>query len=500
MVRVNIRVAIYARVSKEEQAAEGLSLGAQEERCRAFTTAKDWQVAEVYVDGGYSGKNLQRPAMQRLLADADAHKWDIVLVWKLDRLSRRQKDVLTLLEDVLTPKGIGLQSATEPFETSTPMGKAMLSMLAVFAQLERETIIERTKLGRQASFEMGRWQGGRIPWGYQHTGRRGELEPDPTTAVHVRDIFARAAKGEGPANLAHYLQDRGIPAPRGDIWYARIVWGILRSPIYRGLARMGGETREAPHPALVDEETWDAVQRHMAQRAMGPRKDRPEFLVDGLLSCHECGEYIRGYKARNEGLKPAKYDDPVGRYRYYYVCARKRRQIHNRPLRAEQAPCHSRMWRQKGIDQQVDDAIRSWHTDPDVLDAALAEEFGTAPAPTDDPRIALEAELKALQGRIQRWYDAYESGAIDVDGLRRRVDRLLQAQADLEARLAGLPVADAVRLELDDRETVRRKLLDLAGYWESLDPLARQSFLRELGVTGIISPEGRVILRLADAP
>lgn len=142
------RAALYIRVSTLEQAQEGYSVGEQKERLIAYCKAKDWIIADIYVDGGYTGSNLNRPGIQKLISETD--KFDLVLVYKLDRLSRSQRDTLYLIEEVFRPKGVDFISMQESFDTSTPFGKAMIGLLAVFAQLEREQIKERTWMGRVA--------------------------------------------------------------------------------------------------------------------------------------------------------------------------------------------------------------------------------------------------------------------------------------------------------------------------------------------------------------
>lgn len=140
-----VRAAIYVRVSTEEQAEHGISIPAQKSRLISYCKTQGWEIYDFFIDSGYSGKNLERPAMQRLIEDARNRKFNTALVLKLDRLSRRQKDVLCLLEDIFEPNNIGFKSATESFDTTTPFGKAALGMMAVFTQLERETIIERIR-------------------------------------------------------------------------------------------------------------------------------------------------------------------------------------------------------------------------------------------------------------------------------------------------------------------------------------------------------------------
>ena len=132
------RAALYIRVSTQEQAQEGYSVGEQKERLIAYCKAQDWIIADIYVDGGYTGSNLKRPGIQQLITDTD--KFDLVLVYKLDRLSRSQRDTLYLIEEVFLPNNVDFISMQESFDTSSPFGKAMIGLLAVFAQLEREQI------------------------------------------------------------------------------------------------------------------------------------------------------------------------------------------------------------------------------------------------------------------------------------------------------------------------------------------------------------------------
>lgn len=133
----------YVRVSTEEQSREGISLEMQADRIRAYCASQGWTMVHIYDDAGVSGTALQRPGLQAMLGSLQGI--DAVLVWKVDRPSRRQKHVLAILEDMLEPVGVGFKSVAEPFDTTTPMGKAFLGMLAVFAQLERDTISYQTR-------------------------------------------------------------------------------------------------------------------------------------------------------------------------------------------------------------------------------------------------------------------------------------------------------------------------------------------------------------------
>ena len=165
-----IKAALYVRVSTDRQAEEGYSIDVQTERLIAFTKTMDGDVSyELYIDDGFSGASLVRPAMQRLITAASDKTITHVCVYKLDRLSRSQKDTLHLIEDIFLPNNIAFVSIQESFNTATAFGRAVVGILSVFAQLERENIYERTRSGMQKRVEAGFWPGGGgVPFGYDY--------------------------------------------------------------------------------------------------------------------------------------------------------------------------------------------------------------------------------------------------------------------------------------------------------------------------------------------
>lgn len=167
----------YVRVSTEEQAREGVSIEAQEERIRALATAKGWDLIEIIKDPGYSGKNLSRPGIKSLIDSCRSGKANVVIVTKVDRLTRRQKDLWYLLEDVFYKNQVGFVSVTEAFDSTTAAGTAFLGMIGVFAQLERDLVSERTREALNHKRAKGEWVG-RTPTGFR-INEEGRLEADP---------------------------------------------------------------------------------------------------------------------------------------------------------------------------------------------------------------------------------------------------------------------------------------------------------------------------------
>ena len=186
--------------------------------------AHDWAVKEIYADPGYSGSNLNRPGIQKLMADIK--DCDIVLVYKLDRLSRSQRDTLYLIEEVFLPNNTDFVSMQESFDTATPFGKAMIGLLAVFAQLEREQIKERTKMGRIARAKLGLYHGGGyIPIGYDYED--GKLIINPYEAEQIRKIFKWYIAGESLISITNKLQAEGYTNKYGS-WSS---WSSIRNVI-----------------------------------------------------------------------------------------------------------------------------------------------------------------------------------------------------------------------------------------------------------------------------
>jgi site-specific DNA recombinase len=179
----HIRAVGYIRVSTDEQANEGQSLDNQSARIKAYAESQGWELIGIYREEGYSGKVIERPELTRMIDDIKSGKINVVLVYKVDRLTRKQKDLWYLLEDVFEAHGAGFKSVVEPFDTTTAQGKAFLGMLAVFAQLERDTIAERTKDTLSNKKAKGEWTG-RIPFGYRvSSDGRLELVPDQQKAI-----------------------------------------------------------------------------------------------------------------------------------------------------------------------------------------------------------------------------------------------------------------------------------------------------------------------------
>lgn len=264
MGAVVVRVALYTRVSTEDQAKEGFSLRAQEERLRAYCLARDWEIAAMYVDDGYSGRDTKRPAYQRMLAERDL--WDTILVIKMDRIHRNSRHFMEMMDDLLEWRK-DFVSATESLDTSTAMGRFVMDIIQRIAQLESEQIGERVYMGMAQKAKTGPGiLGFHAPLGYRVS--EGRLHVEPLEADVVRAIFDRCLEGETLGGIAETLNERGLRTRRGARWTALKVYGILHNPVYAGYLRWDGVLRRGEHEALVSVDAFNEAQRLLRSRAI----------------------------------------------------------------------------------------------------------------------------------------------------------------------------------------------------------------------------------------
>ena len=230
-------IALYSRVSTQEQAEHGHSIDEQKDRMSKFCEAMGWTSVKFYTDAGFSGAKTDRPALKQLIRDVKCGTVEKVLVYKLDRLSRSQKDTLMLIEDVFLANNCDFISMSENFDTSTPLGRAMIGVLSVFAQLERETIKERMFMGKEARAKQGKYGGSRfVPIGYNYID--GELIINDFEALQIRQVFDDYIAGIGCRKIADRLNEKGLTHKYGE-WIEKTVRNVLvprdfpRGPVIR---------------------------------------------------------------------------------------------------------------------------------------------------------------------------------------------------------------------------------------------------------------------------
>lgn len=284
-----MKVAIYTRVSTLEQKEKGYSLEEQRSMLVDYCRLKEWTIYDVYSDGGNSGANIERPGLKKLLLHAGQKKFDAVIVWKLDRLSRSQKDTLYIIEDVFLDNDIEFVSFKENFDTATTFGKAVIGMLAVFAQLEREQMAERFMMGKIGRAKAGlpmSWTNLTKTFGYDLVDDRYVI--NPVEAETVKNIFKEYLAGKSITALVKKYQLNGKKVHHSTIRR------ILFNPTYAGKIRFKEEVYDGQHEAIISEEMFNRTQQQLAirqQKAYERNKTRPfksKYMLSGLVYC-PCG-------------------------------------------------------------------------------------------------------------------------------------------------------------------------------------------------------------------
>jgi site-specific DNA recombinase len=284
-----LRCAVYTRKSSEEGLdMEFNSLDAQREACEAYVAsqkAEGWLlVPDRYDDGGFSGGTLERPALQRLIADIETKRVDVVVVYKIDRLSRSLMDFAKLVE-VFDRNGVTFVSVTQSFNTTTSMGRLTLNVLLSFAQFEREVIGERIRDKFRASRSRGMWMGGHPPLGYDVKDRK--LVVNETEAAIVRMIFERFVRVGSATTLAQSLAAEGVFTKRGRLVDRGYLYIVLNNRTYIGEAIHKGASYPGEHQPIITRELWDKVhailQESPRKRAAKTRGQWTPAPLKGLL-------------------------------------------------------------------------------------------------------------------------------------------------------------------------------------------------------------------------
>ena len=331
-------VAIYARVSTIEQAEEGYSIDEQIRVLNKFCEREGYLVYDEYVDRGISGKNISgRPAIQRLLLDAEQKKFEVVLVWKMNRLARKSLDLMNIVEK-LDSKNIAFRSYTERYETETSTGKLQFQLMAAIAEYERNNIAENVKMGMIARAKEGRWNGGQV-LGYDvvEISSDNRKRKDTHLVINEREantvqlIFQMYSSGHGYKSIANYINKKGYRTKKGKTFSLNAIKIIVTNPVYAGYIRYNvrkdwNEKRrnninpnpiiqKGEHEPIISEEVWQIAQNVYQSRSCKPNRIHDgEFPLTGIMRCPACGAGMVISRTTNT-LK-----DGTKRVLEYYVC------------------------------------------------------------------------------------------------------------------------------------------------------------------------------------
>lgn len=429
-------IALYARVSTQEQAAEGYSIDEQAERLKAFCRSVGRADYKLYIDAGWSGANTDRPELQHLLRDVQDGRIDRVVVYKLDRLSRSQKDTLELIEDGFLGNGVSFTSITEQFDTSSPFGRAMIGILAVFAQLEREQIRERVTMGREARAKSGLFHGGgNLPVGYDYTG--GQLVVNPYEAMQIREAFELYNAGKAIPKIEKLFDEKGYTHKHGK-WTTQRITAVLTNPLYTGRITYGGKVHEGQHERIVTDEVFEmAVTRHRDKSKPKPVEHRVGLLT-GLIFCRRCGARY--------ATSGSTYGGSVYRY---YACYSRTKRVRSM---IRDMNCKNTTYRKDKLEELVIEQIRKIALDPAEI-ARIRAESGADREDTKAELIA--AEIAKINARRARYAELYGSGLYSHEELHDMIFPLTEQVEKLQQELEGIRSEEQKRQEKRAKEVLK---------------------------------------------
>jgi site-specific DNA recombinase len=449
------RVAIYTRVSSQEQAEKGTSLESQAEQLESFCKGQKWEVFNHYVDGGFSGKDGNRPALQALRRDAKAGYFEKVAVWKLDRLARNQRLILEL-EAEFREQDISLFSIKEMVDTQTAIGRTVFQVLGLTAEWERDNITERTKTGRLQRMKEGYWASGRAPFGYDYNKVTKHLVINVSEAEIIRKIYDLYASGKSLGAIADTL-NKELVSPRGKNskgWYNNSIRHILINPTYKGEAVVNrhchisdinrvdlSKAIRLAVPPIVPEDKWNIAQSRLSNNKHLKAAEKGVFTLQGLIKCGICG---CSYGAAHSG-----------KYRNY-ICRGKLKNYH-----LDGSPrCTNRNIRADILEKVVWRRVMDIINDPNKLEPMLVEAIDKL----KERESALETRLLPMERRLKEIAEM-KSRLVEkwvIENMDTEKYRIAQQSLDKEeARLIAL------RRETDPNEMAElESTRSLLKFWQ----------------------------------
>lgn len=428
--------ALYIRVSTDFQAEEGYSIDAQKEQLAAYCTMKGIKDHEFFVDGGWSGSNLNRPEIQRLIKLCNEGGLSHVIVYKLDRLSRSQKDTLYLIEDVFNPQEVSFVSLNESMDTATPMGRLMLGILSAFAQLERENIRMRTRMGMLERVKAGYWMGGgRVPYGYDYDSELGVLVPNKD-AENVRKAYDLFLEGYSCQGIADML----------GMKYDRLAEQILKRKTNYGVIEFNGEEYPGRHEPLISKETYDLAMQEFARRSK--RTPTGNYLLTGLLVCGKCGAKMRYQKWGKSGTKCICYSQ----------------QSTKKYLIKDPSCTQEKLW--------VDDIERVVLSK--VFSLRTREENKESPFVNSAVEV-LQKQVTELERKVKRLYNLYAESEQDL-----LLDTINENQVMLDKLRDQLEIETAANALAANQQRINNMLDNLESRWDGMKMHEKQTVVRTI--------------------
>lgn len=437
-----MRVAVYVRVSTQEQAREGFSIPAQIVSLQAFCKSQNWEIVEEYKEEGKSAKDLDRPKMKQMLSDIKNNKFDLVLVHKLDRLTRSVHDLYQLLE-YFEKHNVKFRSATEVYDTTTAMGRLFITLVAALAQWERENLAERVKFGIEQMIDEGKRPGGHSAYGYKFD-KNFNCTIIEEEARWVRKIFEWYEQGFGYRKISDRLNELNIKPRIAAEWNHNSIVTMLRNDIYIGHYRWGEKVIYNNHPPLITNSLFTRVQQAMKKRHKDLSR-QGKFPLTGILKCGHCHFYpINGfYDKRDE--------------KTYYRCLN----------------CN-RITNGKKITELVLTELESMITSKAYFLKKVEQDYPG----TEIDVEGIKKKLERIDRQKEKWYSLFvdEDSPISKETLYEKINALNKEENDLNELLTGIETEESP----DEKYERLRAIKDIRFVYKSADPFQQKELLHSV--------------------
>lgn len=432
------RVFIYIRVSTREQAEEGYSIGEQEERLKKYCEAMEWQLVKVYIDPGYTGSNMERPALKEMIKQIEKGNADIVLVDKLDRLSRSQFDTLYLIRKVFTENNCAFVSRAEAFDTSSSFGRAMVGILSVFAELERERIKERMADGKEGRAKEGKYKGGgNVPIGFDYEPETGKLIENEYESMQVKEAFELFNKRTPIYTIMTILNDKGYRTKYGE-WKEASIRNMLTNRVYLGEIKHKSNWYDGLHDAIITQEVFDRAKKILKERSITNEKykigKKYRSPLAGMIWCAHCtAKYHWRTNGRNKD----------GTYRSYYICYSRSK---GDKKMIKDPNCKNKTYRDYVLEDIIYNEIRKLKTDP-----AYFKDIRQS-VDSEAKKRMIKKRIEQIESQVGKLMDLYTLGSIDINVIKAKMNPLNDEKKSLETELENLneEMSEISKEEVDD--------------------------------------------------
>lgn len=454
-----MRSALYIRVSTEEQGKEGFSIDAQKSLLLRKSDEANYTINDIYIDDGYSAKDMKRPQLQRVFEDIKKKKVDVVLFWRLDRLTRNSKN-FQWMREFFEKNNAGFISATENIDTTSAQGRFVLELSVSLAQLERETTAERVYFAMEERHRQGLRNGAVAPFGYDIAD--GKLIINPLEAAVVRRIFDMYKDNHGGLAIAKQFNREKVPFK--NKWNYTTIYYIVTNPVYIGKLRWNNRKAsgkhtgneiiiDSDHEPIVTEDEYNYVQHLRMRRNREGKVASSDYPFTGVLRCGRCGYAMIG------GSRPTK----AGRKRYYKCLGRFNYGVCNMPIIAEES---------------ITDAfLRTLEHDTDTFES-LVVVTGEIAATEEETMIEqIQSELESIQKRKKKWQVAYANDVITLEELREHTSEDAHREEYLKKQLEELPQKEK---SLWTKEEIMEQLRQVRQLWHVINSeSAKKNFLND---------------------